>query len=136
MTGPTMPSPVFPGAPQVKQIIQGVPQPKLVEKTTGKMFLLIRDDTAVNGKLHVAPIKHMTSMFSIKPEAFKERFEWYVEPKDRPVPVEAMTITEVTAAQELTADGVEKSTRRRGGRPKGSKDKQPRKKRTVAPKEE
>ena len=129
MTGPTTHSPVFPGAPQVKQILQGVPQPKLVDKKTGEMFLLIRDDVEANGKLHVAPIKHMTSMFSIKPEQFKERFDWYVEPKDRPIPVEAMTVTEVTASQELTEDNVERSVRNKGGRPKGSKDKKPRAKR-------
>jgi len=122
---------VFPGAQQAKQIMGQVPQLKLVDKTTGELFLLMRDDVAENGKLQVAPIKHMTSMFSIRPEAFKERFDYYIEPKDRPVPVEALTITELTAQQELTPEGVEKSTRRRGGRPRGSKDRQPRKKRVV-----
>ena len=123
------PSNLFPGAPQVKQVIQSVPQLKLVDKRTGEMFLLVRDDVAANGKLHVAPIKHMTAMFSIKPEQFKERFDYYVEPKDRPVPIEAMTVTEVTASQGLTAEAVEHSVRNKGGRPKGSKDRKPRAKR-------
>lgn len=117
---------VFPGAPQVKQIVQSIQQPRLVDKKTGEIYLLVRDDVAINGKLYVAPIKHMTSMFSIKPQQFKERFDWYVEPKDRPVAVDALTITDVTAPQQLTPDGVERSVRNKGGRPKGSKDKKPR----------
>ena len=126
---------VFPGAPQVKEIMQGVQQPKLVDKQTGEMFMLVRDDVSANGKLYVAPLKHITSMFSIKPAAFKERFDYYIEPKDRPLPVEAMTVTEVAVAQELTPATVEESTRRRGGRPKGSKDTKPRKRRITTRKE-
>jgi hypothetical protein len=120
---------VYPGAPQVKQVVQGVHQPRLVEKGTGKIFLLVRDDVSVNGKLYVAPINRMTSMFSIKPDAFKERFEWYVEPSERPIPVDALSITDITAPQQLTQEGVEQSVRKKGGRPKGSKDRKPRAKR-------
>jgi hypothetical protein len=116
--------------------MQEIPQLKLVEKSTGQIFLLLRDDVAVNGKLHVAPIKHMTSMFSIKPEEFKERFDYYVEPKDRPVPIEAMTVTELTAAQELTPEGINRSTRPKGGRPKGSRDTKPRRRRTPVARKE
>lgn len=125
----------YPSLQQAKQIISSVPQPRLVDKQTGELFLLIRDDVSVNGKLWIAPQSHMTQMFTVKPEAFKERFDWYVEPKDRPVPVEATTVTEINQDQTLTQEAVEKSTRRKGGRPRGSKDTKPRRRRTATRKE-
>lgn len=105
-------------------------QPRLVEKETGEIFILVRDDVAENGKLYVAPYKDMTSMRSIRPEAFKERFEWYVEPQDRPVPVSETTTVEQSSVP-LTAETVEKKLKPRGGRPKGAKDKKPRRRRST-----
>ena len=104
---------VIPGAPQVKQIVQAGTQPKLVEKSTGELYMLVRDDVSENGKLYVAPLGMMTSMHSIKPEQFFERFEWYVEPGDRPIP-------EISKPH------------KKGGRPAGSKDKKPRARRKKA----
>ena len=102
---------------KAKTPIQSETRPQLVEKSTGQLYLLVRDDTAANGKLYVAPIGMMTSMTSLRPEAFKERFEWYVAPGDRPVPVDAITVREIPG----------EFVKNKGGRPRGSKDKRPRK---------
>lgn len=82
----------FPGQQVPKTILQGESRPRAIRKETGEMFLLVRDDTAVNGKLYIAPVGAMTSMQSIRPEQFKAEFEWYVEPKDRPVPVREVDV--------------------------------------------
>lgn len=95
------------------------------------MFVLVRDDVKTSGKLHVAPVGEITSMRSIKPDAFRDEFEWYVDPKDRPVPVQQVTTVDLNSKPK-TKESVEASLKPKGGRPKGSKDKGPRKKRTAA----
>lgn len=114
------------GMPSTKVILQNVTQPKVIEKATGKTFILVRDDVEANGKLYIAPQGMLTSMKSIKPAEFMERFAWPDVPVDTSGPV-AETTTADIVSQPLTQEAVEQSTRqRRGGRPKGSKDKQPR----------
>lgn len=121
---------VFPSGPR-KVMVGKISQPKLVEKATGQLYLLVRDDVEANGKLYVAPMGMMTSMISVKPDVFKERFEWYVDPQDRSVPVMKNPVG-ATDVEPLTKEQVEKSlaTKPKGGRPKGSKDTKPRKKRS------
>lgn len=123
----------FPGMKPPKTVVQGVSQPKLVEKATGQVYILVRDDTAVNGKLYVAPIGMMTSMRSIRPEVLKENFEWYVELKDRPVPAIEVESTEISSVP-LTQEEVDAAVaaifdapKKSRGRPKGAKDKKKRK---------
>lgn len=82
----------FPGQQVPKTVLRGESRPRAIRKETGEMFLLVRDDTAVNGKLYIAPIGAMTSMRSIRPDQFKAEFEWYVEPKDREVPVREVDV--------------------------------------------
>lgn len=137
----------FPGMRPPKTVVQGVSQPKLVERSTGQVYILVRDDTAVNGKLYIAPIGMMTSMRSIRPEVLKENFEWYVELKDRPVPVREVDATEMSSvplteeevdagvaaifdtpeAVEAAVEAITDPPKKRGGRPKGSKDTKKRK---------
>lgn len=70
----------------------------------------------------------MTSMIPLSPDQFEERFEWYVDPKNREFAEEMAggPIGPLTPFPE-TNQTVETPPKRRGGRPKGSKDKQPRK---------
>lgn len=120
---------IFPGMRPPKTVVQEVSQPKLVERVTGQIYVLVRDDTAVNGKLYIAPIGMMTSMRSIKPEVLKEDFEWYVEPRDRPVPASETEVAEINSVP-LTEESVEvpaPTPKKSGGRPLGSKDKKKRK---------
>jgi hypothetical protein len=104
--------------------------PKAVHKGTGQVFILVRDDVKANGKLYLAPVGQMTSMRSIRPDEFKENFEWYVDPKDRPQPpreVFTAPLTPEGTTQESVQASIEASTKKKGGRPKGSKDTKPRK---------
>lgn len=106
--------------------------PRLVEKSTGQLFTLVRDDVKVTGVLWVAPVGMTTSMQSTTPELFKERFEWYVDPKDRPLPTESAPPLDgetVETGAEVEAVSETSVFRNKGGRPKGARDKQPRKRR-------
>jgi hypothetical protein len=86
-------------------VMQNSTQPKAIEKATGQVFMVVRDDVAANGKLYIAPLGMLTSMRSIKPEVFKENFEWYVPPADRPLPVVREIPANNTQQQPLTPEG-------------------------------
>lgn len=77
---------MIPGLQPPPTVMQNSIQPKAIEKSTRQVFVVVRDDVAANGKLYIAPLGMMTSMRSIKPDEFKEKFEWYVPPSDRPIP--------------------------------------------------
>lgn len=129
----------FPGALPEKTIMGDQAQPRLVEKATGHVFVLVRDDTATTGKLHVAPLGLLTSMQSVKPADFKERFDWYTPPSEREVPVREVMAgpvndirSEAEQTEEVTAAVA--TVRKRAGRPKGSRDRVKRRSRADQPK--
>jgi len=91
---------------------------KLVEISTGQLWILVRDDTKETGFVYAAPANAMTSMMPFTPEKFTETFTWYVDPKDRPIDVQAVVEVE--------------PPKKRVGRPKGAKDKVKRKRPDIA----
>lgn len=116
---------------QGKQNLDQALLPKAVNKHTGQVFILVRDDVKANGKLYLAPVGRMVEMRSIKPDEFKENYEWYVEPADRPQPTREVFSAPLTQEQ-TTQESVQASLdasypKKKGGRPKGSKDTKPRK---------
>ena len=110
--------------------IQASSQPRIVEKESGELYVLVRDDVMATGFLWISPVGALTSMIPVTPPQFEERFEWYVDPKNKAFaeemaggPVGPLTpFPDQDVAPEMPAP-----PKNRGGRPKGSKDKQPRK---------
>jgi hypothetical protein len=113
----------------------------LVEKATGNMFVLVRDDVSVTGNLWVAPSGALTSMEPITPEKFQERFDWYVSPQNKALAEELAggpvgPLVPFDQATDVPATGVPEpvQAKNKGGRPKGSKDTKPRKRPVRKPK--
>lgn len=113
----------FPSMKPAKVILESVSQPKLVHKSSGQVFVVVRDDVKENGKLYIAPVGAITSMKSIRPEEVKEFFEWYTEPSQRPK-ADVEVNTSDLASPPTTQESVEASMKPKSrGRPKGSKNK-------------
>jgi len=137
---------VLPGLEPPTIPLQNRSQPKAIEKASGQVFVIVRDDVAANGKLYIAPIGMMTSMRSIKPEEFRENFTWYTPTEDRPLPVREIAAND-TQQLPLTPDSIvaqwpegrtvddppaeaEAAAPKKRGRPVGSKNKKRTRKRT------
>ena len=94
---------MIPGLQPPPMVMQNTVQPKAVQKSTGHLYVVVRDDVAANGKLYIAPVGMLTSMRSIRPEEFKEQFEWYLPPSERPTPARVIAAND-TQQQPLTAE--------------------------------
>jgi hypothetical protein len=92
---------------------------RIIEKATGHIWVLVRDDAKTTGFVYAAPQDAMTSMVPFTPEQFVDQFDWYVTTEER---MQAVAIDKEQIKETP-------NPRNRGGRPKGAKDKKPRKRR-------